>query len=439
MTKPGYCAGLMACLLISVFFTACKRTDIQFGEDFIDNNYTKIIKVDSFSVNVSTVFLDSFATSGSGTGVVGVYKDKDFGQIKASSYMQIAPPADADIYTNTSYDSTRLVLKLNRTWYGDTTKPVRVNIYRVTDDINLPESATQFYNTSSFNTGSSPIGGQTIYLRPNGIDSTVSIPISDALGSEWMTLLQNRNDDVKTTDNFLLYFKGIAITATGDDGIVFGFQDSAHIDLHYTKRDIAKTDMIAKFSMVNNGKQFNNINIDRSGTYLQGYNAASKEVSSTLTGNAGFVQSITGTRVKITVPYIRNLLNATGYVKISSATLQIRPVNGSFNYNAYKLPTALSLSQTDATNYVGSALTTSAGAAQTGDLIIDDLYGVDTRYTYDLTTFLQTQIAISETNKNGLLLHLPTNEYTTFSRLVVGNQQQKTGNIQLYIYYISVQ
>jgi len=438
MTKKGYTVSLLAVLSV-VFFTACKRTDIQFGDDFIDNDYTKIIKTDSFTVNVSTIYIDSFVTSGSGTALAGVYKDKDFGLIKARTFMQIAPPAIADIYSNTSYDSTRLVVKLNRTWYGDTSKPLHIAVYRVTDDINFPEDASQFYNTSSFNTASTPIGEQTVYLKPNIIDSTISIPISDALGNEWMNLLQTKSDDVKTTENFLQYFKGIAITATGDDGVVFGFQDSAHIDLHYTKRDIAKTDVIAKFTMVNNSKQFNNITIDRTGTLLQGIGSNNKEISSTATGNAGFLQSITGTRIKITVPNIRGLLNAPGYIKISSAILQIKPVTGSFDIYSYKLPALLNLSQTDLSNLPGTALTSSTGVAQTGDLFIDYLYGKDTHYTYDLTSYLQTQIAISETNKNGLLLHLPSSEFTTFNRLVVGNQQQKNDNIQLLIYYISVQ
>ena len=219
MTKKGYTVSLLAVLSVC-FFTACKRTDIQFGDDFIDNDYTKIIKTDSFTVNVSTVYIDSFATSGSGTALAGVYKDKDFGLIRARTFMQLAPPASADIYDNTSYDSTRLVVKLNRTWYGDTSKPLHIVVYRVTDDINFPEDASQFYNTTSFNTASTPIGEQTVYLKPNVIDSTISIPISDALGNEWMNLLQTKSDDVKTTENFLQYFKGIAITATGDDGVV---------------------------------------------------------------------------------------------------------------------------------------------------------------------------------------------------------------------------
>lgn len=439
MTKPGLSLSLFTVFLILVFFTSCKKADIQFGQDFIDNDYTKIIKTDTFAVNVSTVYIDSFATSAGGTGLAGVYRDNDFGLIKAKSFMQLAPPADEDIYKNTSYDSTRLVLKLNRTYYGDTSKPLHIAVYRVTDDINFPESATQFFNTTSFATAGTPIAEQTIYLRPNGIDSLISIPVSDVLGKEWMSMLQNKADDIRTTDNFLLYFKGIAITATGDDGVVFGFQDSAHIDLHYTKRDIYSTDMIAKFSMVNNTKQFNNISINRTGTLLQGISSTNKEISSTQTGNTGFLQSITGTRVKITVPNIRALLNAAGYVKISSATLQLKPLTGSFN-STYRLPATLGLAPTDATNLqTAGDLTTAAGVVQTGSLYIDDLYGVDTRYTYDLTTYLQAQIAISETNKNGLLLHLPSSEFTTFNRLLLGSQQQKTDRIQLLIYYISVQ
>jgi hypothetical protein len=53
-------------LFFSLVFFACKKVDIQFGDQFLDNGYTQVIKVDSFAVDVSTVYVDSFITSAKG-------------------------------------------------------------------------------------------------------------------------------------------------------------------------------------------------------------------------------------------------------------------------------------------------------------------------------------------------------------------------------------
>ncbi|WP_153800988.1 DUF4270 family protein [Foetidibacter luteolus] len=441
MTKPVHTV-VFAMLVLFITLTACEKTNISFGEQFIDNDYTKIVKTDTFAVNVSTVYIDSFATSASGTGLAGVYRDNLFGLVKASSFMLLAPPADEDIYSNTIYDSTRLVIKLKRTWYGDTLKPVHLAVYRVTDEIAFPSGATQFYNTTSFATGSTPIGEKVLYLRPTGIDSTISINISDVLGQEWLTMLQNRSDDIRVAENFQRYFKGISIAATGDDGVVFGFQDSAHIDLHYSKKDLVKQDKVASFTLSNNSKQFNHISVDRTGTVLQSIGSSNKEISSSLTGNAAYMQYITGTRIKFTIPNLQQLLNAPGYVKIYAASLLITPVSGTFN-NVYSLPDTLRLTQTDRTNVAGADLTSAATAqTQTGNLYIDDLYGKDTRYTYDVTSYLQSKITASDysyMNYGFFLQPFSGKDYTTFNRLVVGSQQQKTDRVQLVIYYISIQ
>ena len=66
-------------LLMMMFWGAsCKKADIKFGQEFLDNNVTQIFKVDSFGVDLSTVYLDSFITSAKGTVLLGAYKDPDF-------------------------------------------------------------------------------------------------------------------------------------------------------------------------------------------------------------------------------------------------------------------------------------------------------------------------------------------------------------------------
>jgi hypothetical protein len=89
---------------------ACKKVDIQFGNDFVDNSNTQIIKVDTFSAELSTVFVDSFATSSLGTTLVGGYKDPIFGTIATQTFFEVTPPSYEDIYDNVLFDSLTLIL-----------------------------------------------------------------------------------------------------------------------------------------------------------------------------------------------------------------------------------------------------------------------------------------------------------------------------------------
>ena len=82
---------------------SCKKADIKFGDEFLDNDITQIYKTDSFGVNLSTVYLDSFITSAKGTVLLGGYDDAKFGKITTQSYFDLTPPSyDANEFANTS-------------------------------------------------------------------------------------------------------------------------------------------------------------------------------------------------------------------------------------------------------------------------------------------------------------------------------------------------
>ena len=118
--------------LITVFFTAsCKKADIKFGEDFLDNGVTQIFKTDSFGIDLSTIFVDSFITSARGTVLVGAYTDPLFGRVTTKSFFDIIPPIYIDQYANTSFDSISIILTPNiNSHYGDSTQLLNITILR---------------------------------------------------------------------------------------------------------------------------------------------------------------------------------------------------------------------------------------------------------------------------------------------------------------------
>ncbi len=440
--------SLLILLSFIVFGIACTKADVQFGNDYLDNEYTKIVKVDTFSADLSTVYIDSFATSAKSTILIGGYSDGVFGKIKTTSYFEVTPPAYEDIYDNTTYDSLTLFLKLNKTYYGDTTKPVHIDVRRLSEAIVAPNSGFTLYNTSFFAAFPATIGTRDILISPNRTDS-ISIKLDNALGQELYRMLRNKNSDtLKQSNIFLNFFKGIQLSSGTTESLIFGCRDSVTMRLHYTKPGLFKEDKTVSFTLANTTHQFNNITVDRSLSTVAGLRTigpAKKEVHSSTTDNAAYIQPVTGLIAKIRFSSLREILKVPNFAKILKAQLFVKPVAASFDRTINILPPLLRLSLTNTINDVGTDLTAISGngssMTQYGSLSIDYLYGISTSYSYDVTNYVKFAITDVTTLNYGLLLSPPNPSFeTSFNRLIAGsNRNNADSKIQLVIYYATVQ
>ncbi|MCW3093323.1 MAG: hypothetical protein JWP81_4392 [Ferruginibacter sp.] len=437
--NPGLVTGLLivatCCLLDS-----CKKVNVNLGTDFVDNSTTNLVLVDSTTLEISTIYVDSFMTSGAGSILVGGYSDPAFGNINSNSFIQLGAPASFSIPNGAVFDSLELILTLNKTWYGDTSTPYSVAVHRITDPIKLPGEQLAFYNTDKCDYQSIALGSKSWLIRPT-ITDTLSIPVSQALGRELFTKMFNSDATLTQNDLFIDYFKGLALVSGTNNNLVVGFKDSATMRLHYRNPGVISTGAYVDFGINNTANQFNNITANRSGTPIASLGAANRQIFSPQTQNAGFSQFISGAVAKIRFPYLRNLLQLSNFVKIIRADLVIKPVKNSFTV-PYTLPPGLRLSQTDQYNLPGtdlSASSSSAGtlATQYGNLYIDNLYGTETAYTYDITTYLQEQIAKTDINKDGVLV-LDPNPGQRFDRVMIADGKNAEVKSQVKIYYATV-
>lgn len=435
-------------ILICVVYvsTSCKKADIKFGEEFLDNDITQIYKTDSFGVDLSTVYLDSFITSAKGTVLLGGYTDPQFGTITTQSYFELIPPTYADVYANTIFDSINLILKpAFGSFYGDSTMPINVNVHELADSIYLPENIFNFYNTSKFNVKPTAlISNKSIVIRPNA-DKEISIRLQDVFGSDFLNKLKTPADNtLKTAAAFLNYFKGMRLSASGGSQMVIGFGDDVIMRLYYKKPDLITQEKYIDFTLSNKSHQFNNISIARSGALLtQGFGASNKVISSSLTGNAAYTQAATGSMIKLTFPAIKDVLKLPSFAKVLKASLVIKPVKGSYSTTFYVPPT-LRLSTTNANNTIGNDLAyitnNGALAIQLGLLQTDYFLGEKTQYQYDLTEYVKSLLRTSNiTPGEGLLLTPPSPNFENeFARVIVGDKANTTSKIQLVIYYAAV-
>ncbi|MEO6837323.1 MAG: DUF4270 family protein [Ginsengibacter sp.] len=426
---------------ISVCINSCQKETIDFNTPFVDNGTTNLVLVDSSTLEMSTIYVDSFPTSGSGVIFAGNYNDPQFGKINAESYMQVGLPSGSPItFPNGSvFDSVEVILKLNKTYYGDTTQPYTVSVRQLTQSLSLNEGQAAFYNIDSRTYNNTPLGTKQLTVRP-GVTDTISVRLPQGFGQDLFDKLNTNAIEIQNLPQFLNYFPGMAFTGSSGNNLVLGFNDSAILRLHYMRPGVITTDAWVDFNITNPSLSFNHVTVDRSGTLLAALGPGKPQIFSSQTGNAAFSQYITGSMMKIRFPNISNIQNLPGFIRVISAQLQIKPVQNSY-LPYYALPPQLILSTTDQYNLPGPALTiinpgTGAPTTQYGSLLIDNIFGTGTAYTYDVTSYLQSQLATTENNKNGLLV-IPASPSLTFNRVIAGDSKNTLNKTILKVYYVS--
>jgi hypothetical protein len=438
-------------VLAVILWASCQKPNINFGQYFVAGDPTNIIVIDTLSPVLSTVVLDSFPTAGSGTLLIGRYQDTAFGIVTCKTFLQVGPPPVLPSISNQAiYDSISLILRSNRSFYGDTTQLQRYIVSQLETIIQLPGIQTTFFNTSNFipYDSMSPLGFSDAIVSPSlpytsqHLNDTLKIKLSDATGMQLFNLLRDVSDTVKSANVFYSYFKGLCIYPDNNSmGAVYGFRDSIRIRLYYHEPDIIQVGTYVDFPISNKAYQFNNVTANRSGTILSvldslvanNKDSISSTVASSRTNAASYIQSGTGIETKIQFPYLTQISGLPDYLSILRALLIVKPVMGSYSPTQY-LPSALTLFQTDQTNVLGLPLTGN------GSLVVDYIYGQNTAYTYDVTTYVKQQISLGQVanSNNGLILTIiPPGNDTTLSRVIIGDRSNPKTNIQLKLYYAS--
>ena len=128
----------------------------------INQSNVEVISLDTFTLDISTVVLDSMITSGSNQILVGSYPDDRLGRLTSTSYFQIGIPSTSldDFRESTALDSICLILPY--TYYsGDTTVPFTLSVHTLTEDLEYEEDAFAFYNVNEFAFNASPLASHS--------------------------------------------------------------------------------------------------------------------------------------------------------------------------------------------------------------------------------------------------------------------------------------
>jgi hypothetical protein len=431
-------------VLFMLAMSACTKPQISFQSVYNGDNATNVISIDTFAVKISTVFLDSFTTSGTSTQLLGRYIDPYFGTITSRSYSDIGTPFPLPTLTPTSiYDSLQLIMRINKSFYGDTTQVQRFLVSQLTQVMDYPGIQTSFFSNNSIPYDPSILGSTYVKINPTAgltsqrIGDSVKITMPNTMGKQLFDLLFRQPDTVTNSSIFRGYFKGLTVYPdTTLPGAIYGFKDSLVLRIYYHEPGVTLQYKTTDFNLVSPSTQFNQITANRVGTLVAGINSTNQELPSSSTGNQTFLQPITSLYTKLLFPTISNLLGYQDYLAVMKAQLIIKPVAGTYS-PIYSLPPVVNLALTNQINTIGSII-----PSGNGSLTIDYLYGTNTSYTYDVTSYIQSAVLQGAPNnaKNGLILTTPATTFNTmFNRMVIGdaNNVLRSNQISLKIYYAS--
>lgn len=416
---------------------------MEIGDNWVHPS-TRVVVIDTCTVNVSSVLLDSIPTSGGDYIFAGRYRSDNWGETRASTYITFKKTTDysynPDLKIRAVLDSMMLILRPDSMLLGDTTKLMKLNIHRIREEVELNDEG-YLYGHSSFTYDAEPFHVESYYPKPRrGRELEIRLP--DEMGNEFLQKLVNNDDDMETDYDFRKYFRGIVLTGDDSSEALLAFKANTdsmcRMVIYYHTIEQDRYEREATF-FPDRSLLFTQVESDRTGTPLDGITYVDNEISSFNSNNLAFVEGLTGIYTKIEFPYLNRIQELGNHGTVVSATLRVYPLHGSHERQNYsEVPQKLQMYVSNEKHVTTGSITDSNDQMQTGSLQFEEQLPDETYYTYDVTDFIKGQVGKIGVNKLHLQM-IGENYGYTLRNLVIGNQsiggKNIDKNIQLYIKY----
>ena len=415
------CHTLLAVLLL-LHLHSCKDPVVR--DKGITSNPEDNINLSH--VDTTTIILntenDLALTSGTTVGVLGSMDDQLLGRTFSSIYAQCLLYQQGVIpfvqdSAPATVDSAVLYMPFvnDSSFYGRCSKPVDILVYELSDAL----QANVVYNTrDAFTVFNQPIGIKTNYL-PDLIDSPVvngttmppmlSIPLKQSFAQK---LFNSDSTALSSYGDFVNYVKGIYITTNSakiGNGVMYFLLQSSYITMYYHTRTGTQKPIlfpISQYSIVS--EHFDHL-----------FSAAVQSaIANPANNTTAYIQAGSGTRVRLRMPYIKNITHPVGTTDTSIAITKAELIVPVGDTNSYPPPGSLKLYRIDST--VALQTLNSYNYSGTGTLTtrLDNMGNPYLCYVFNLTEHIQ-RILNNYYNNNGFYLEY---SYTASgSRIVIKN------------------
>jgi hypothetical protein len=436
-------AVFLSCLLCFTVagIYSCEKTSVKL-EDNAASNDPDITYLEDMPVTMSTVKLDSFVTSGLEQFMIGTHNDTVFGKMSANSYAEIVLPATNSLNgTDVLFDSICIRLMPTGNYSGDTTLPIKINVHQLTKNIENDDAEDVFYQTKTVDFSGTPIASFSGQIKPTS-KKIMSIRLPDSLGQNWMNKLRTNNYTFQSQERFRNYFKGVVLqTDSVVNKNIFYFNSDSNkvlIRLYYKNRGLTNIAGHIDFTF-NSSKQFVQLAYNYNNTAFSLFHPTKKqELSSSLTGGRALMSSNNASYVKFSFPGILTLKELFPFVKVIKAELEIKPLEGSYRY-PYALPATLLMNTGNTSNNVtGNLYDAATEELQTGNLVLDKLNNANTKYSFDVTEFINVLIDEGRFSERTLLLGQGSAAATKETQRLILNDQTVKKDVKLKLYVLGL-
>ncbi len=419
---------LLGCALVVLNCNSEEISSLSVGEDFTSTNI-RVLSIDTFAVELSTMKFDSLVTSSQGRLLLGRYNDDYIGTVKASTYLRVHP-TNYYMDDDAVLDSIGLVLGYDQYVYNDTTQTSTISVHKLEEK--LDSESGYLYNTSHFNYETNSLGSLTFEAEP----STDSLYV----GLDYNFGLEIFNDIKENiiTDEESLYqkLKGFYIQpGDNDNSAVVGFGSSdVYLRFFYSIPDeLENTAYTYDFYMDSESTAYyNKIESDVSGLTLEDITSQEYNLASTNSNNISYNQSGVGYITRIQFPTIKNIYDINDEGTILEATLYIEPVVSSYS-ETQAVPDELSLYTVDQNNNLSSQVSSSS------DYIYAYLETENSEYnnqvyTMSVLEYIDSKLTEEPEIDNALIM-LPSDYNSTINKLLLNDPQASNFKTKLVITY----
>ncbi len=252
------------------------------GLSILNKDQDAFGSVDTFSLRVGSLYVDTVTTTNPSYLLLGSYVDSIFGKYDASFYAQVRISAlnpDFGDLTKITIDS--LVLGMRFADYYGKLDEQTFEVYEITEDL----LSTNSYNTKSTVSVKStnlvlsnsskitpkPFGYKFPEFVTDTVRDNVRIQLNKDLAQRFITDSKTNPENFASMDAFLAYFKGFQVKVNNanqqiGEGGVMSFAYPPQLTMYY------KLDGVAKkfyFELNSSGVRFNHVETNYAGTEVE--------------------------------------------------------------------------------------------------------------------------------------------------------------------------
>ncbi len=423
-----------------VVFTSCKKlSDNLFLANEGTLGFDGYSFIDSLKMLTSTVREDSLKTDSLSHNLIGVINEAEFGRYEASSFFQFKLPQVDKVVSSQKLDSVVLFIQYtsNIAYYGDLNSLLSFKVYELSESMD----ATVTHSNQTYAYNPTPVGSFTgkvkltdsMQITQLGKRVKVAPGISIKLSTSMAQKLFNASaTDLKSSDNFLQYFKGLAIVPDNTPASGSGVIAAVNLRGAFTKLRIYYNDSLqSDFGVIDNARRFTQYKVTGQGNSIR----KQKSASSSANFDTTYVQAMAGAKTKIQFPNLFKIItNNSKKISIGKAEIIIRPLAGSFS-TPFSLPTRLLLLRPDPTTNLNAGIID----------LIEPFYGgkynsITNEYRFNITRHIQSIFTdyqlYGKNSNNGLFIVAPSDNPIMPARIVLDTRKDpKNPGIEFELVY----